>query len=53
MTAAVIGIGPHMAAIATALHNVYLVTGVLALVGLAVIWALPRGLSPTNALRDR
>jgi EmrB/QacA subfamily drug resistance transporter len=46
-------IGPLMAAIAAALHNVYLVTGVLALVGLAVTWALPRGLSPTNAGQDR
>ena len=46
-------IGPLMAAIAAALHNVYLVTGVLALAGLAVTWALPRGLSPTNAARDK
>jgi EmrB/QacA subfamily drug resistance transporter len=46
-------IGPLMAAIASALHNVYLVTGLLALAGLAVTWALPRGLSPTNAARDR
>ena len=46
-------IAPLMAAIAAALHNVYLVTGALALVGLAVTWALPRGLSPTSAARDR
>ena len=46
-------IGPLMAAIAAALHNVYLVTGLLALVGLAVTRTLPRGLSPTNAARDR
>jgi len=46
-------IEPLMAAIAAALHNVYLVTGALALIGLAVTRALPRGLSPTNAARDR
>jgi len=46
-------IGPLMAAIAAALHNVYLVTGVLALVGLLVTRTLPRRLSPTNAARDR
>ncbi len=46
-------IGPLMAAIAAALHNVYLVTGLLALAGLAVTRALPRGLSPTNAARDK
>jgi multidrug resistance protein len=46
-------IGPLMAAIAAALHNVYLVTGLLALAGFAVTRALPRGLSPTNAARDR
>ncbi|HWE74334.1 MAG TPA: MFS transporter [Stellaceae bacterium] len=46
-------LGPLMAAIAAALHNVYLVTGLLALAGLAVTRALPRGLSPTNAARDR
>jgi EmrB/QacA subfamily drug resistance transporter len=45
-------LGPLMAAIAAALHNVYLVTGLLALAGLAVTRALPRGLSPTNAARD-
>jgi hypothetical protein len=42
-----------MAAIAAALHNVYLVTGILALVGFAVTRTLPRGLSPTRAARDR
>ncbi|HEY1505031.1 MAG TPA: MFS transporter [Stellaceae bacterium] len=46
-------IGPLMAAIAAALHNVYLVTGVLALIGLAVTRTLPRGLSPTNVARGR
>jgi EmrB/QacA subfamily drug resistance transporter len=46
-------IGPLMAAIAAALHNVYLVTGLLALAGFAVTRALPPGLSPTNAARDR
>ncbi len=46
-------IGPLMAAIAAALHNVYLVTGLLALAGFAVTRALPRGLSPTSAARDR
>jgi hypothetical protein len=46
-------LGPLMAAIAAALHNVYLVTGVLAVAGLVVTRVLPRGLSPTNAARDR
>jgi MFS family permease len=46
-------IGPLMAAIASALHNVYIVTGLLAVAGLAVTRALPRGLSPTNAAQDR
>ena len=48
---AVIHIGPLMAAIAAALHNVYLVAGALALAGLAGTWALRCGLSPTNAAR--
>lgn len=45
-------IGPLMTAVAAALHNVYLVTGLLVLVGFAVTRVLPRGLSPTNAARD-
>jgi hypothetical protein len=45
-------IAPLMTAVAAALHNVYLVTGVLALIGFAVTWALPRGLSPTKTARD-
>lgn len=45
-------IGPLMTAVAGALHNVYIVTGLLALAGLAVTRVLPRGLSPTNAARD-
>jgi EmrB/QacA subfamily drug resistance transporter len=45
-------IAPLMTAVAAALHNVYLVTGVLALIGFAVTRALPRGLSPTKTARD-
>ncbi len=45
-------IAPLMAAVASALHNVYLVTGLLALAGFAVTRALPRGLSPRTSPRD-
>jgi EmrB/QacA subfamily drug resistance transporter len=44
---------PLMAAIAAALHNVYLVTFALVLVGFVLTRALPRGLSPNNAPRDK
>jgi hypothetical protein len=45
-------IEPLMAAIATALHNVFIGTSVLVLIGFAVTFALPWGLSPHNATRD-
>ena len=45
-------IGPLMAAVAASLHNVFLGTGVLVLIGFAMTFALPWGLSPHHATRD-
>jgi hypothetical protein len=45
-------IEPLMAAIAAALHNVFIGTSMLVLIGFAVTFALPWGLSPHNAARD-
>lgn len=44
-------IAPLMAAVAAALHNVYLVSGLLALIGFATTLVLPRGLSPVRPAR--
>jgi EmrB/QacA subfamily drug resistance transporter len=45
-------IGRLSAAIAGGLHNVYIVAGAVAIVSLALAWALPRGLSPTRPADD-
>jgi EmrB/QacA subfamily drug resistance transporter len=45
-------IEPLMAAVAAALHNVFLGTGVLVVIGFAMTFVLPWGLSPHNAARD-
>jgi MFS family permease len=41
-------IAPLMLAVADALRHVYLVAGILALIGFAATFGLPRGLSPTR-----
>jgi predicted MFS family arabinose efflux permease len=45
-------IAPLMAAVAASLHNVFLGTGVLVLIGFAMTFVLPWGLSPHHAARD-
>jgi EmrB/QacA subfamily drug resistance transporter len=45
--------GPVTLAIAAALHDVYLIVGVLALLALAASLYLPAGLSPTRPARSR
>jgi hypothetical protein len=42
-----------MAAVAASLHNVFLGTGVLVLIGFAMTFVLPRGLSPHHAAADK
>ncbi|HEX3973696.1 MAG TPA: MDR family MFS transporter [Stellaceae bacterium] len=46
-------IAPLMAAVAASLHNVFLGTGVLVLLGFAMTFVLPRGLSPHHAAVDK
>ena len=46
-------IAPLMAAVAASLHNVFLGTGVLVLIGFAMTFVLPRGLSPHHAAADK
>jgi EmrB/QacA subfamily drug resistance transporter len=46
-------IAPLMAAVAASLHNVFLGTGMLVLLGLAMTFVLPRGLSPHHAAADK
>ncbi len=41
-------VAPLMLAVADALRHVYLVAGLLALIGFAATFGLPRGLSPTR-----